>query len=455
MAAVARRAGARSPCDDTQPPVHPWLPESIPDAPRRRYAESERALRPGGTDCPQPRSLRRLCSYVSVVDEPWPPARAPPKQLALLAERVPTHELTPFDGRSYAPEHANASMISLNSIGAPLSHTVTRTSFMYPRSGMPTPEQVQLISSRENLSRFGVPFGDEAVRFASTSRVDLSLDAPPDFDESERAHSRQRSHSSAGIGDDIEEGDESQHVDATHRTEPPAAYDGLPASSSSSPPPLSVPAVTTVTGEPVADSPAEMFVTGEAPSSSPPAAAAEQATPDVTSPIVPAKDDKPAASPIAADFEPASPAGPPKSMSGSISSVAQSAASLKDDSRAGSPSMTDFGPPLSAGPPTSTRGRRGPPSAFKPSLLTDPPRSESRASTMTAQTFQTANDGEDTDAYFSDFGEDEHSPGRRTPTGNGLSVASRRSAHESMTLGHALEATDATIVPGRSAAVGA
>ena len=112
---------------------------------------------------------------------------------------------------------------------------------------------------------------------------------------------------------------------------------------------------------------------------------------------------------------------------------------------------------------------------------------------MTAQTFQTANDGEDTDVYFSDFGDEEFgvsrggtptgtgtggrgtptgtatggratsngrgtptggrgtpTNGRHTPTGKRMSVASHRSG-----LGHALEGTDATIVPGRISAVGA
>lgn len=77
------------------------------------------------------------------------------------------------------------SMISLNSISAPLTHTVTRTEFTYPKSG-PTPEQVKLISSREAFSKFGVPYGADAVAFAaSTSRQEL--EPPPDFEASTSA----------------------------------------------------------------------------------------------------------------------------------------------------------------------------------------------------------------------------------------------------------------------------
>jgi hypothetical protein len=99
-----------------------------------------------------------------------------------LSRQRSTHTLS-----SMRPSSPNAltspSMISLHSISAPLSHTLTRTEFTYPKTG-PTPEQLRVISSREHVSRFGVPYGEEAVRFASTSRVDLdSMGPPPEFDE--------------------------------------------------------------------------------------------------------------------------------------------------------------------------------------------------------------------------------------------------------------------------------
>jgi hypothetical protein len=80
--------------------------------------------------------------------------------------------------------HLNSpSLISLNSISSPLSHTLIRTEFTYPKSG-PTPEQLKVISLRENFSRFGVPYGPDAIAFAaSSSRHDLEP-PPPDFEAS-------------------------------------------------------------------------------------------------------------------------------------------------------------------------------------------------------------------------------------------------------------------------------
>ena len=72
------------------------------------------------------------------------------------------------------------SMISLNSISTPLTHTLSRTEFTYPKAG-PTPEQLKVISSRDSFARFAVPYGPDAIAFASSSRQDLN-DPPPDFD---------------------------------------------------------------------------------------------------------------------------------------------------------------------------------------------------------------------------------------------------------------------------------
>jgi hypothetical protein len=88
--------------------------------------------------------------------------------------------------RSRLVEHqplTSPSTLSVNSISAPLSHTLVRTEFTYPKTG-PTPEQVKLISSREAFQRFGVPYGQEALAFAaSSSRVELPNIPPPDFEE--------------------------------------------------------------------------------------------------------------------------------------------------------------------------------------------------------------------------------------------------------------------------------
>ena len=74
------------------------------------------------------------------------------------------------------------SLISLNSISAPLTHTAVKTSLQYPKGG-PTAEQMKLIASRDSFAKFGLPYGPDAIAFASHSRVDLSLGPPPGFEE--------------------------------------------------------------------------------------------------------------------------------------------------------------------------------------------------------------------------------------------------------------------------------
>jgi hypothetical protein len=73
------------------------------------------------------------------------------------------------------------SALSITSISAPLTHTAVRTDFVYPRSG-PTPDQLKLISSVESVSKFGVPYGPDAVAYASVSLVNLQ-GPPPEFEE--------------------------------------------------------------------------------------------------------------------------------------------------------------------------------------------------------------------------------------------------------------------------------
>ncbi|KAF5391935.1 hypothetical protein D9757_001720 [Collybiopsis confluens] len=86
------------------------------------------------------------------------------------------------------------SLISLASISAPLTHTLVRTEFTYPKAG-PTPEQVKLISSREAFARFGVPYGADAIAFAASTQ---DLNPPPEFEENPvAAGSRARSQSRA------------------------------------------------------------------------------------------------------------------------------------------------------------------------------------------------------------------------------------------------------------------
>ena len=115
---------------------------------------------------------------------------------------------------SSRPNLVSPSMISLNSISAPLTHTAVRTEFAaYPRQGL-TPEQLQLISSREGLAKFGRPYGPDAVAFASLSAVDLVTgQKPPDF-EAAVGETRGSGAPSAGATGELPEGtaDEPQPI---------------------------------------------------------------------------------------------------------------------------------------------------------------------------------------------------------------------------------------------------
>ncbi|KLO12490.1 hypothetical protein SCHPADRAFT_941153 [Schizopora paradoxa] len=103
------------------------------------------------------------------------------------------------------------SMLSINSISAPLSHTLMRTDIRYPPGG-PTPEQIKLISSREGLEKFGVPYGKDAIEHAEASRLDLPLEPPPRVFEDDEAGS---------TSDEGEAGD-----DEDHREERPSHSEG-------------------------------------------------------------------------------------------------------------------------------------------------------------------------------------------------------------------------------------
>lgn len=132
------------------------------------------------------------------------------------------------------------SLISVNSISAPLTHTLMRTEFTYPRSG-PTPEQLKLISSREAFAKFGMPYGADAIAFAaSTSRHDLGP-PPPDFDAAastpnlpltagRSGHSRLRSESSAA------------DLQAEDSGPPPESVENTQITRSASPPAHEIPA---------------------------------------------------------------------------------------------------------------------------------------------------------------------------------------------------------------------
>jgi len=81
--------------------------------------------------------------------------------------------------RSQSPGlQAASSTISLDNISAPLTHTVTRAEFRAPKGGLLTPEQVKLITSRDALERFGMPYGPDAIAAFSLSREM----PPPEFE---------------------------------------------------------------------------------------------------------------------------------------------------------------------------------------------------------------------------------------------------------------------------------
>ncbi|KAI0039218.1 hypothetical protein FA95DRAFT_1612748 [Auriscalpium vulgare] len=96
--------------------------------------------------------------------------------------RTRTRSNSNFHGSGAAGALTSPSNISINSISSPLTHTLVRTDFVYPRSG-PTPEQVKMLSSREAVGKFGVPYGQDARAFASASRVNLAQGPPPEFEE--------------------------------------------------------------------------------------------------------------------------------------------------------------------------------------------------------------------------------------------------------------------------------
>lgn len=96
--------------------------------------------------------------------------------------------------RSHSPGlHAGSSTISLDSISAPLTHTLKRAEFHAPpKGGLLTPEQVKLITSREAVERFGMPYGPDAVAAFSLSRERLTeAGPPPDFESVVGEHQEQ------------------------------------------------------------------------------------------------------------------------------------------------------------------------------------------------------------------------------------------------------------------------
>ncbi|GJE93176.1 hypothetical protein PsYK624_093350 [Phanerochaete sordida] len=238
--------------EDMSPSVSPEIPRHVPTPPpepdshRRRSGffslfhsrhPSRATAAPANTlpDGEQPTMHRRDHSGSSNISTPTIPRPRSRAQSRAGVHR-PSVSGSGFSMMSRSrsrlldsPHLTSPSMISVNSISAPLTHTTVRTEFTYPRSG-PTPEQLKLIASRDSFARFGVPYGHDALAYhASNSRMDLPLHPPPDFEDVAGP-----SRSPAPDGADIAEVDTpaaSVHAgDDTpaHDAEPPAHPTGSP-----------------------------------------------------------------------------------------------------------------------------------------------------------------------------------------------------------------------------------
>ncbi|KAL5478272.1 hypothetical protein ACEPAI_2456 [Sanghuangporus weigelae] len=140
-------------------------------------------------------------------------------------------------------------------ISAPLPHTLVRTEIRYPAGG-PTPDQVKLISSREGLGKFGVPYGESAVEFARSSRLGLSLDMnnegdqPPPMFESptdERAEGAASSSSRGHRASVSGSGGSAHEAERQRRSEDSDVHEGEGDDPDALPPPASSSATNTST----------------------------------------------------------------------------------------------------------------------------------------------------------------------------------------------------------------
>ncbi|PPQ92499.1 hypothetical protein CVT25_010332 [Psilocybe cyanescens] len=319
------------------------------------------------------------------------------------------------------------SLISLNSISPPLTHTVTRTEFTYPKSG-PTAEQLKVISSRESFARFGVPYGADAIAYASSSRLDLL--PPPDFDSSLDALSP-RSPGSAGPSRLRSASNARRLPDATPTTTSATGDNSVPGllstanaanndtTSSKSPSVANSTntdpeAATPVPAPPTAAESAVASNSGSVP------AAVENNSRPISKNHNSLSEGQAQAIPDVAETDTAKPADAP-GKSGTASS-SKSATMIQQP-------VSEFG---KLAPP--------PPSSYH-ELTASSVRSESRASVFTFATAAESLSGQprpasDTDAdaddYFTDAGNSEFGSAPSTPRLGGQ---------------HALEPTDATVVP--------
>ncbi|KAH9474807.1 hypothetical protein JR316_0013272 [Psilocybe cubensis] len=299
------------------------------------------------------------------------------------------------------------SLISLNSISAPLTHTVTRSEFTYPKSG-PTAEQLKVISSRESFARFGVPYGADAIAYASSSRLDLV--PPPDFESSVEALVSPRS---AGPSRLRAASNARRIPDAAAASTSPSGDNGESGISTNS----------TANNDPTSPS-----------------------IPSASAPPPPSSDPVAASVPSAPQNAPSSSISKNhNSLSGQARAIPDAEAAVHDVNTAKSGTASSSkSTAASATQPVSEFGKLSapPPSSYH-ELTASSVRSESRASVFTFATAQESLTGRaragsvtDAEEYFTDAdagaGESEFGSAPSTPRLGGQ---------------HTLELTDATIVP--------
>ena len=227
------------------------------------------------------------------------------------------------------------SLISLHSISAPLTHTLVKTELTYPKGG-PTPEQLRLIASRENIVRFGMPYGPDAIAYAaSSSRIDL--EPPPGFEEVAGP---------SGAG--------SSPSPSPERDSPSVPGDGEDGGS----PSVARPANDAVSEEPAAESPTTTSVATNA------AVASEPAPPPPSHPIESA--------PVSDSGS--TPASPPPAVSSPASPAESSTAAVSRSSPppVQPPSASSASNSLSSRPAAPQTTSNAPPSAFKAAYATTP-----------------------------------------------------------------------------------
>lgn len=361
--------------------------------------------------------------------------------------------------------HLNSpSMISLNSISSPLTHTAVRTEFAYPKSG-PTPEQLKIISSRESIARFGVPYGADAIAYASSSRLDLSS-PPPNFDAAFHSGSPlgHRNASSTSLHARSESGGNGRRpaspsplAQVSSRGDGSASL-GQTASRAmeprdSSPPPSSP--GTKPAAHPLSATP-EQSIASKRPHN---AETMTSTPPNEVSPSGLVADElgtlvKETA---AAASSPTSATTSPSSVTKPISAAESIAARYKTLPFNGtsqsyaypaSPAVSEFG--------TLARPGNAPPSSFNSHLVIDRPptaasgRSESRASMWSHQTFETA--AESIGTRRTDTRQTHrNSFGMTTDDGGETDYSDAESRPGTPVRGgHLQEATDSTVIPGGS-----